>query len=86
MMISVTQSVVSIDAAWADLARPTTRKLSELTEIPHPCICAWHETWINRPYLGKFEGIAMLKFLGTTAGIIFLIGLLVVIGLLALIF
>jgi hypothetical protein len=31
-------------------------------------------------------GRVMLKFLGTTAGIIFLIGLLVVIGLLALIF
>jgi hypothetical protein len=32
------------------------------------------------------RSIGMLKFLGTTAGIIFLIGLLVVIGLLALIF
>jgi hypothetical protein len=33
------------------------------------------------------EGVGnMLKFLGTTAGIIFLIGLLVVIGLFALIF
>jgi hypothetical protein len=32
------------------------------------------------------EGTVMLKFLGTTAGIIFLIGLLVVIGLIALIF
>ena len=32
------------------------------------------------------EGTVMLKFLGTTAGIIFLIGLVVVIALLALIF
>jgi hypothetical protein len=39
---------------------------------------------INRP--PQKSGTAMLKFLGSAIGIIFLIGLLVVIGLLALIF
>jgi hypothetical protein len=39
----------------------------------------------TRPRLREEEGI-MLKFIGGTVGIIFLIGLLVVIGLLALIF
>jgi hypothetical protein len=34
----------------------------------------------------RYQVTAMLKFLGTTAGIIFLIGLVVVIGLLMLIF
>jgi hypothetical protein len=38
------------------------------------------------PYIRPFRRTAMLRFLGTTAGIIFLIGLLVVIGLLMLIF
>jgi hypothetical protein len=47
----------------------------------------WHGSWTVALVLdGIGEEAAMLKFLGTTMGIIFLIGLLVVIGLFALIF
>jgi hypothetical protein len=46
----------------------------------------WHEIWNLHRHSASKEAAAMLKFLGTTVGIIFLIGLLVVIGLLALIF
>jgi len=46
----------------------------------------WHGTWTPQPSFGRQGAAVMLKFLGTTMGIIFLIGLLVVIGLLALIF
>jgi hypothetical protein len=47
----------------------------------------WHENWTTGRRRSSAEGKrVMLKFLGTTMGIIFLIGLLVVIGLIALIF
>jgi hypothetical protein len=47
----------------------------------------WHGSWtVPLVVDGIGEEEAMLKFLGTTMGIIFLIGLLVVIGLFALIF
>ncbi|WP_143704028.1 MULTISPECIES: hypothetical protein [Luteimonas] len=48
-----------------------------------------HRNALWRPLgwsLIRYQVTAMLKFLGTTAGIIFLIGLVVVIGLLMLIF
>jgi hypothetical protein len=47
----------------------------------------WHGSWnVALVVDGIGEEAVMLKFLGTTMGIIFLIGLLVVIGLFALIF
>ena len=45
----------------------------------------WHGNWTGCSNLDQQGGAVMLKFLGTTMGIIFLIGLLVVIGLIALI-
>lgn len=48
---------------------------------------AWHGSWTLGVVVDDIgEEAVMLKFLGTTMGIIFLIGLLVVIGLFALIF
>jgi hypothetical protein len=46
----------------------------------------WHETWTPELREHDQRSDVMLKFLGGTVGVIFLIGLLVVIGLLALIF
>lgn len=46
----------------------------------------WHETRIVERGNPHCQEMTMLKFLASAAGIIFIIGLLVVIGLLALIF
>jgi hypothetical protein len=73
----------SFTAAAATAGRPAAHARAD----PRSVSSVWHGSWtiaIVADGIGK-EAV-MLKFLGTTMGIIFLIGLLVVIGLFALIF